>query len=137
MDAKELMIGDWVFGLVNGQTMHDSVRYPCKVTEIFECGDIALKGESHIEEWGVDGIMYEFDGMEPIPLTNEILKKNGFKYSYRNYAVLSGENRFALRHDLPAVKNGVSLWTYGCIEFRYVHELQHFLRMIGEKEIVL
>ena len=60
MDAKELMIGDWV--LLNGE--------PKQVMEIL-FGSITIDCYP-IEEYYV----------EPIPLTTEILEKNGIVYDY-------------------------------------------------------
>jgi len=72
--------------------------------------------------------------VEPIPLTPEILEKNGFSEDYRyedlSYAQSCG--------DVIGIhingKNGLMDEMY----FKYVHELQHAMRLCGvEKEIVL
>ena len=72
--------------------------------------------------------------LEPIPLTPEILEKNGFSENYR-------------AHDLSYAQScgdviGIHIYgTNGLMEemyFKYVHELQHALRLCGiEKEIKL
>ena len=107
MNANELMIGDWV------QVPSELNRYKM------------LRSTFDMDE----AILYE-----PIPLTPEILKKNGFSVNYHEddlcYAQSCGD------------VIGIHIYgTNGLMEemyFKYVHELQHALRLCGiEKEIIL
>lgn len=141
MTANELMIGDWVFNAHN--------RKPEQVAKI-GCRLVMLDYND----------MYEYDLIEPIPLTPEILEKNGWKKAAFN----GGYGRKGMRLDgyngneLPeGVENALSFaqWSidehfqYHLLEIymwkgsvhlwvHYVHELQHALRLCGiEKEIEL
>ena len=126
MKATELMIGDWVFVPHNGSATHYG-----RVCGIYDSGAVSNTLEK-------DSGLTKASALSPIPLTREILEKNGFRYYHRNFAQLSEESEFALRHDKCADENGVSLWTYGCIKICFVHELQHALKLCGiEKDIVL
>lgn len=139
MKANELMIGNWV----KSRGKIEQVR---EVYDGFICTD-SFK-DSHD---------YYFD---PIPLTQEILEKNEFKFdgSGQRSMMLISTPHFSegIRYNIyvglkkktievfvahPVEKspnwrksNKVYLEVCGC----YVHELQHALRLCGiEKEIVL
>ena len=60
MKAEELMIGDWVYNTHN--------RQPEQVCEIRE----------HMVMLAYNDL-YDYDEIEPIPLNDEILQKNGFR----------------------------------------------------------
>lgn len=117
MKVEELMISDWIFD-------GDNVAQVTSIT----CDGII---ETTFNETS------NIEVIHPIPLTPEILKKNGFKYRHSwgewvhynpspliDFTLLTGEEGFYL--DLPNAK------------IEYVHELQHALRLCNiEKEIVL
>lgn len=119
MEANELMIGDWV-------RMH----YPFDM-------DIDMRPERiNVLAKGVD------IDCEPIPLTTEIFEKNGFigkeeghYYSYHRYGRLGNEifNVHYQNHwiacSTPDNRDEFAL--FGMIILRYVHELQHALRLCG------
>lgn len=119
MKANELMIGDWV--IVN--------TYPEKVK---------LIGETLIKVWNRDNSI-DVDDVSPIPLTAEILEKNGFIRFGTGY-ILERE-RFGLVN--PSSPNNYldNYWlriSIKAVHIEYVHELQHALRLCGiEKEIEL
>lgn len=135
MKAKELMIGDWV--MFNGSDIYHQVY--------------AVQGKSvkfDKQYW------YGADKLLPIPITPEILEKNGFKLKekgvlYTEY--VSGDEHSIIEfgfykesiHDIDTVLN-CELGFVGGLDrihhchVKYVHELQHALRLCGiEKEIVL
>lgn len=139
MNAKELMIGDWVFTRGNIE----------KVTSVYD-GYICTE---HYE----DSHDYYFD---PIPITPEILEKNGFIYKDAAHNNFRGvwvcnvgrcNNVFIQFTDKVAIEIHNELWRKDekgradlvsfCrdwCEVLFVHELQHALRLCGiEKEIVL
>lgn len=142
MDCKDLMVGDWVRFKEN---------YPQKELQ----GKIAkVKGvRGRIDVRTQDGEYYESehpDWLEPIPLTEEILVKNGFIFN-KGYAVLqvSEDNYldfYKHEHRLRKVWEGIDEWnnhakvrdvTFVC-QCYYVHEFQHALRLCGvEKSIIL
>lgn len=129
MDTNNLMINDWV--------LHEGEPYQIRQLGIFgENRD----GEDYPavcvgKPKGI-GLIIERNEIEPIPLTQKILEKNGFKKE------LSEDNihyRFILIYD--GVKfsllyaRSVFQWL-GPLDFKYVHELQHALRLCGiNKEI--
>ena len=132
VEAKDLMIGDWV--LID--------TYPEKVK---------LIGETLIKVWNRDDSI-DVDDVLPIPLTAEILEKNGFKV--RNRYI------WEQRDDSCCVKVSIApnieidgeildehppvlleaddvLFSFNVI-VEYVHDLQFAMRLCGvEKEIIL
>ena len=122
MKIDELMLGDHV--QVNGEV--------CKVISIsyFDIGISDSKEDFYHEH---------IDNIKPIPITTEILEKNGFmKHNDQDcddiYGFLSEDS-----DDL------IYLYLYGVyfflfdninMQIEYVHQLQHALRLCGiEKEI--
>ena len=110
MTAKDLMVGDWALDTYTNKPMR-------------------------IE--GINGWNPRFgQDLEPIPLTPEILEKNGFKDGqffaellYREWQIMCDCSHIAMRHE------GGWLMDIPC---KYVHELQHCLKLVGiDKEIVL
>lgn len=97
MEAKELMIGDWVY--IKDYPMRQQAK--------------KMSAEYYQRS------LCEF---EPIPLTEEMLKANGFDKEGLTYEFYDGYNFFL------DGKNGVCVHV-GPIWF--VHELQHSLRLCG------
>ena len=130
MKVEELMVGDWVYR--NGKDE------PMKVLTIGEHGCCLGFTDGYCGE--------AEDLIEPIPLTKEILEKNGFEVFNGGYYIIK-----VLEDDeVPTlyVWNGYdSIWVvdycsmnkYTYIkDCKYVHEFQHELKSCGiEKEIVL
>jgi len=140
MKAKDLMIGDWV-------NYHDDDKIvPKRVSEITNFKQLQLADK---DNWIIVGEKY----CDPIPLTAEILGKNGFsKYDFEHIA---GQHKWSWWRDTGSL---VSLWCRNlgddpgdgwmvriespdatcCRRVDSVHELQHALRLCGiEKEINL
>ena len=123
MTAKELMIDDWVYNTHNRQNE--------QVAEIGS-GLVMLAYND----------LYEYDEIEPIPLTAEILEQNGF-YRERNigYVYEGGEyevivdlwnNSYRILHNRDVMMN------IQCFSNVFVHELQHALRHCDvDKEITI
>lgn len=121
MTANELMIGDWVYNTHN--------RQPEQVVEIRERMVMLAYND-----------LYDYDEFEPIPLTDAILKANGFRYYHKNFASLSHVHPFKLGMvEWPDENGRGGLWTVGgIISVRYVHELQHAMKVCEvDKEIKL
>lgn len=123
MKANELMIGDWVFNTHN--------RKPEQVQEIRE--QLVMLDYNDL---------YEYDELEPIPLTADTLEQCGFTTKdepghwtgYRSYSLYDEDKKclFMLRLYEKNVRCEISL--NSCpyyIVFRYLHELQHPLRHLG------
>ena len=134
MKATELMVGDWV--VYNGDV--DYIN-PIKI----EGMDIATGMCITTDRDDVG-----FDGIWPIPLTAEILEKNGFECKeIIQPHWISEDGRILLKNDELFI-NSNNEWsvhvdnedmqTIGYFELTYVHELQHALRLCRiDKEIEL
>ena len=136
LNCKSIMIGDWV--------MHDN--RPKQVMTIWS-NEVSLNDTS--KTYGsIYADKFPIEDISPIPLTPEILEKNGFILEQNDYVYYAIE--------------GNKYQNYICVNFRHngeprvvefsfvnkvqcafnnivnVHELQHALRLCGiEKEIVL
>ncbi len=129
MNATDLMVGDWVYNTHNRQNEH--------VQEIGS-GLVMLDYND----------LYEYDEIEPIPLTPEILEKNGFEVT-RNISSSRNKDVWSLHVSKYKIfhiteHHNKKIFPYFWIEIgsnsdiKYVHQLQHALRLCGiEKEIVL
>ena len=133
MKPNELMVGDWV-----------------------HCAKLDYAPENYVANMQINQLYVadldtysfkelKYDEIEPVPLTGEILKRNGF----RNNKLSHDEGDWYYNVNLEEVKGG--LWInvvssrnvlHGRKEFcgliNYVHELQHAMKLCGiEKDIEL
>lgn len=140
MKANELMIGDWVM---------TSSGMPRRVMELS-----GIVEDYIILEDGTES------GFNPIPLTPEILEKNGFTESEiecnefsdvgLRYTYETQDGCFAIIDWQDSFDNGYGRWeerwiieAFGCNgtfktnphERIYIHELQHALRLCGLTEL--
>ena len=139
MKANELMIGDWV---------RCTDQKPFKIEQI-----------DGVEEqgYGDDGFYVDTGDLQPIPLTEEILEKNGFE------ELMSEGWESAAKFGRIPEPTGVWQYSFGQFDsvsylpkrsflrvkfmegstadianIKYVHELQHALRLcLIDKEITL
>ena len=126
MKTTELMIGDWVY-------------------------DNELKRNGKVAKIDYDG---EDDIIEPIPITEEILKKNGFVLkrdgvcfpfcSFTLRSVSHGSYVFGgiTLEYIGDARHNDAYWAFSCVNkkcdvsliaIHYVHELQHALKIAGIK----
>lgn len=130
MDAKELMLGDIVNVhrcecVADGGHFQEWDEYG-KVVSITEYY-ITIKYIGREEDYGFEDVNGE--DINPIPLTPEILEKNGWfaldEYRYEgDIALVKGRNCFRLKNTTICINS--------------VHGLQHALRLCGiNKEIEL
>jgi len=145
MDITKLMIGDWVWCGSNYG----------KVAEIFILHDSLLitvnnRRNKYFEEVNPFEVTTGAEDIRPIPLTTEILEKNGFEGSptgdlyiemnlYDKYAIelFPSEGSLLLR-----ITDKTNKYSTGCnkinMYIKYLHQLQHALELCGiEKEITL
>lgn len=125
MNNKDLMIGDWVNVFGNPKQM-EGIRE-------FRNGDEVVYYD------GDNGNFIE--NLTPIPLTSEILEKNGWKsYSHEDTPI------FGMIQGFEIVLAWMDYYWQLCVDgtvyrkikIRYVHELQHVLSLCEiEKEIIL
>lgn len=130
MKAIELMIGDWILCSDNIQRQ---VRYLQVRPSVI----------------GIGGSSYDEDEIQPIPLTPEILEKNGFEvFDFKDLVYYESDDKRIKATNSEGMKNTFNEWyihvdtkdmrtmAYG--EVTYVHEFQHLLRLCGiDKEITL
>ena len=154
MKAEELMIGDYVRTnkKVEDEYYFDEYQ-PGEIVKVREIIDNAIN-----PDWcgGEINSFLNLDAIEPIPLTEAILKANGFdkKWHDRSRCVIfdpkndhvtsivyNHHNATISIDDLPfnevdkENQRNQKIEALGC---RYVHELQHTLRLCGiDKDIVL
>ena len=135
MKANELMIGDWV--KVTDDDTDDSFIGQVKAIDELE--------NINVQEGEDVAYPYSIDCLEPIPLTPEILEKNGFtKDKEIDQWYFKSDDRLDMGLLAVGIDDGCGIGfcvirngaiTYYC---KYVHELQHYLRLIGgAKEIEL
>lgn len=125
MKPEQLMIGDYI--LFN--------------KEIYKIEEISKKGWVHItynDESGCRVALssdYILDEITPVPLTDEILKKNEFYYEqnvgdvleYYNYEIIYD----TWEHELRILENREQILKITTFSEMCVHELQHALRLCG------
>lgn len=105
MKANELMIGDWV--------LDKKTNRPYKII-------------------GTNDLLFH-DDYSPIPITAEILEKNGFKHSMPHNDWTNADCNFYLYEG----GNGYRIQNTD-IKLDYVHQLQHALRLCNiDKKIKL
>ena len=112
MKATELMIGDWV-------CLKDDTKceFPLKVDGVLT-DDISLEGEGFLG--GVDGLI------RPIPITSEILEKNGWWFNTEDIW-LHDEVNFIIEKWYGRFQ----CFDINQIKLDSVHELQRALRCCG------
>ena len=119
MKCKELMINDWV---------SDKYGYLMQITVI---------GDGYVSFEDDEGNLCQLDDKcnqpEPIPLTYEILKKNGWKDAEFWCEYQEGNN--SIQDCLPDMRgsiNGIEIEHFKC---ECVHQYQHLLRLCGLDEL--
>lgn len=129
LSCKDIMVGDWVIPHV-----FDSTLKPSKIVGIHYN---SYKGKDYVD-W-VDCEVWDelsMNDIEPIPLTPEILKKNGFTLEHHSGDVMTGywwtRNDFVIHNSM---NDAIGRNNF---KYEYVHQLQHALRLCGiGKEIEL
>lgn len=147
MKANELMIGDWLNFLIDiegGDTEYEPQKAAYQPMQVDSIGFDVVTSE--------EGVTNAANQLQPISLTPEILKKNGFGYVENdvnpyNDEVLShfylGEEGYCTNVDIHigTYNNGVFWFNSPKVSLNgihYIHELQHALRLCNiDKEIEL
>lgn len=152
MKVEDLMIGDLVHSistihnvsfLDNGVIQDEgytTIRTPIKITTVSE--NCVSYYSNKLELY----ITLSSEDIEPIPLTPEILEKNGILYEKQSYYyVIKDDKDLECTYYISQVQGdwtiGVDIGAYDCSAFariKYVHELQHALKLCGiDKEIII
>ena len=117
MRVKELMVDDWYYWEAEGK------KYPLQVTK----DTFKLMDE-------------DISNFQPIPITKEILEKNGFKklenkcnYIIHNTLIFDDFTLALCTYDY----NSITPYNHICY-CRYVHELQHALKLCNiDRKIIV
>ena len=136
MKAKDLMIGDWV-------------KHPNGQNRITVIQDNDVVFTDYAED--ISGAC-DLDKLEPIPLTHDIIKANGFELTEVGDngpgTPRQNLNRYE-KHECKTKWRDITMWYdrmtknwclhgINSIKLNYVHELQHAMRLCGiDKEITL
>lgn len=116
MEAKELMIGDWV------KIKDQSKLFPMRIV--------------------AEHFVRSLDDFEPIPLTNEILHTNGALQAYDQFTIALDDKHILFLFYKPDCymvciderEGNTAFDLVRRLYIKYVHELQHILRVAGYKE---
>lgn len=85
---------------------------------------------------GIDVGCVSANAIEPIPLTQEILEKNGFEENCGRWYNSEALMEFELYKDSWC--RTINCGEYSAYSIKYVHELQHALRLAkSQREIIL
>ena len=150
MKAEDLTIGDWVD--VYHELPDESGFYkPLQITGLHQNDGICF-GDSIIEFPRNDPEEFE-EEIKPIPLTSEILEKNGFKRLQDTYLFNITTNQFGVnlwleigpdswiennKIRVDSLKGDFNYPMLTVMSCKYVHEFQHLLKLYGiKKDIVL
>lgn len=128
MKPKDYMVGDWI------ATEHD---FPMQVTAVG-------KDYLYADFKGNEGDVFEFDDKylpKPIPLTEEILEKNGFCKVYDEDVIIyrkicrkkTIEIEVGINYEIN--KDGGFYLSRILHRLYYVHQLQHALSLCGLEEL--
>ena len=140
MKATDLMIGDWVnLNFDVDYKTGKSIYAPVQITGINKDGTVDVnltydKSESMQDGWDLKLI-------EPIEISEEILKKNSFLVDSNGIFYLKENLKFGLKKDIDYsywfINRADNYKEYICT-CDFVHELQHILKLQQiEKEIVV
>lgn len=142
MKANGLMIGDWVY-LRNGRVLQPRQVTGFKIPNLIYL-DFGYAPHTNL---------FDVNEVEPIPITTEILEKNGFDVSDPEVAQYHFEDptylvdgkpqrlHFSIRqmYNKEDKPQGYSFFAFNVLTIiDYVHQLQHAISLCGiEKEIIL
>ena len=126
MKAEDLMIGDWI-------TIRP-LNVKTKVAAIKELENGVYVATRNVPEY----LLFNKENFEPIPLTPEILEKNGFNCKFSIYAIGVTNMNEPLYWSQRKLLIDIGVRARYICKCIFVHELQHALKLCGiEKEIVL
>jgi len=121
MKINELMIGDWVYN------KHHKKNIQIQPYDFF------VHGHGNNGTFAVSSTIVSGRDLVPIPLTEEILEKNGWR---KEPITIDGD--YANWYGEIPISQAEDEFNYADIELRYAHQLQHLLRLCGiEKELVI
>ena len=119
--CRDLMVGDWITNR-NG--------FPMQITNVREDYAYATFEGNEGDPWEFDD---KDDQPQPVPLTPEILKKNGWEETEYWHEYKDGNTiiQYSLSN-IWGIINEIEIEHFKC---EYVHQLQHLLRLCGLDEL--
>lgn len=122
--CRDLMVGDWVT---------NEHGFPAQIINVGDACAYTIFGDNENDEgepWVFDNYVYL---PVPIPLTSEILEKNGWKETeyWHEYKDSNTIIQYSLSN-IWGIINGIEIEHFKC---EYVHQLQHLLRLCGLNEL--
>jgi hypothetical protein len=157
LKISDLSVGDWV-GIDQAELNMPSddlatayiekLRKPIRIKGISEDSDTVIADIEIVDGWG--SIMMKCEHLRPIPITVEILEKNGWRviakevlgedYEYHGEERVWEDENYSI--DICEAKQGVFWYSwsneYYMWRLEYVHQLQHLIRLAGlDREINL
>ena len=129
MKTSDICVGDWV----NYKSPSSGKLRPIKIENIY-----GAEFNCEVENWNIISGRSISD-TEPIPLTSDILVKNGFDKDERSKYFHVYTLNIKGSYDFDICWSSVNGFNYeGDLMLTYVHQLQHLLRLCGiEKELVI
>lgn len=160
LKISDLSVGDWV-GIDQAKLNMPSddlataciekLRKPIRIKGISEDSDMVIADIEIVDEWG--SIMMKCEHLRPIPITAEMLEKNGFEFEKasrwhiceledktRINVWIGRNNEGRIEVSKPDPFEDFHHFKYADIEVLNiaVHHLQHLIRLAGlDKEINL
>ena len=136
-NCSSLSVGDWFQARMVKLDYDDlDITPPMRVAEI--SSDEVMLQLGSVKHYAF------VEDLQPIPITPEILEKNGFarkdKYRFVNTDILSTVEKYGYKyydyHNIYKKGKTYRPIRVGVDNIKYVHELQHAMRLVGiEKEI--
>lgn len=129
LKISNLSVGDWVY--------YSKENTPYSIRSIYRTGvqDCVILNDDKYP----DGVIAFVDRLTPIPITAEILEKNGFESSSSYWSIYKDNGDY-----IEIWENGdkwylsVNSVEYTLCDLHWVHQIQHLMRVWGlDKEINL
>lgn len=145
LKISDLSVGDWVgFEMANlsiegddiATAFVEKIKKPARIKSILGDQDLILAEVDNVDNFGT--IYLKLENISPIPITAEILERNGFEcieedadtalYGTPSCSIFHTKGTLRYRFETPQAS--VVCWN--------IHQLQHALRLAGiDKEINL
>lgn len=132
MEITDLQINDWVY-----DKSFTPSNFPCRIYSIegrYPRRDKDFNDKPLIDVWVGDGFLSShIENIEPIPLTAEILVKNGINGGV--WEDLYGHTLLIKNNRLTYLFDGHKRLDLPYNRSIYVHELQHALKLCGLNDL--
>lgn len=145
LKISDLSVGDWVgFEMANlsiegddiATAFVEKINKPARIKSILGDQDLILAEVDNVDNFGT--IYLKLENISPVPITAEILEKNGFKRHPKYGRFYCSESQLEVAFENGEWIHIISSFEYPIHTISGVHHIQHLLRLYGcEKEINL